>query len=263
MGDAVRGDAVRASAARCRAARRNRGTSRYVVKTTGTASMRVRRSARRLAATLDAQRALPTVSEAPQVRSAPAWPASGSGGRHRGDDYGPVVDRSARLIAAAHAASPRLAGTPQALRDRLPPDVALRDIGERRLPGLVQNEHVSQVVSARLRSDFPHCARSTFGRTTCPTAHVFRRPHARDRIAARSAAGRPPRHRDRARSHRKDASRPGASHRCHHGFESRGLRRACVGPGPSSSCPRSARARRARDGQARPRRRRDGASEAA
>ena len=110
-----------------------------------------------LAATLDAQRALPTVSEAPQVQIRARMALhTGRVDVTDGDYYGPVVNRSARLMAAAHGGQILVSrDTAQALRDRLPPDVALRDLGERRLPGLLQNEHVYQVVAAGLQSDFP------------------------------------------------------------------------------------------------------------
>ncbi|HQR57323.1 MAG TPA: tetratricopeptide repeat protein [Burkholderiaceae bacterium] len=76
--------------------------------------------------------------------------------RRDNDFFGPAVNRAARIMSAAHggqilvsrAVSERVAG-------RLPPEVALRDLGAVRLRDLGSAETLCQIVHPRLRSDFP------------------------------------------------------------------------------------------------------------
>ncbi len=120
-----------------------------------------------LAAVVDLQRRL----------YAEAWPASLGGpdargrargirvraGLHAGDvevhdgDYlGPVVNRSARLMDAAHGGQVVLS---QAVYDLLAPDgqssLELRDLGLRRLRDLSAPEHIYQVIMPGLPAEFP------------------------------------------------------------------------------------------------------------
>src|SRR5262249_48320068 len=74
----------------------------------------------------------------------------------RADDYfGPAVNRVARLLAAAHGEQ-ILLSLPVAglLRDALPEDVSLRDLGEHRLRDLAQPERIFQVVAPGLPDGF-------------------------------------------------------------------------------------------------------------
>ncbi|MFN8483061.1 MAG: tetratricopeptide repeat protein [Anaerolineae bacterium] len=73
-----------------------------------------------------------------------------------GDYFGPVVNRSARLMAVAHGGQVILS---QAVWDRLAAsgrgDVDLRDLGLRRLRDLSLPEHIYQVILADLPTEFP------------------------------------------------------------------------------------------------------------
>ena len=73
-----------------------------------------------------------------------------------GDYYGPALNRAARLMAVAHGGQTLLSTTTAALvRDQLPAETSLRDLGEHRLKDLVRPEHVFQLNHAGLPSDFP------------------------------------------------------------------------------------------------------------
>lgn len=80
----------------------------------------------------------------------------GADQRRDSDFFGPAVNRAARIMGAAHggqilvsrAVSERVTG-------RLPPDVALRELGTVRLRDLGSAETLCQIVHPRLRSDFP------------------------------------------------------------------------------------------------------------
>ena len=73
-----------------------------------------------------------------------------------GDYFGPPLNRVARLLAAGHGGQTLLSQVTQGLvRDTLPPDLSLRDLGEHRLKDLVRPEHVFQVVAPGLPDDFP------------------------------------------------------------------------------------------------------------
>jgi predicted ATPase/class 3 adenylate cyclase/Tfp pilus assembly protein PilF len=75
----------------------------------------------------------------------------------RGDDYvGPVLNRAARLMSAAHGGQVLISqATQQLLRDNLPAGVTLRDMGEHRLRDLTQPEHIFQLVVEDIPADFP------------------------------------------------------------------------------------------------------------
>ncbi len=75
----------------------------------------------------------------------------------RGDDYvGSVLNRAARLLAAAHGGQILLSDAAETLvRDSLPSNVTLRDLGEHRLKDLIRSEHIFQVIAADLPSEFP------------------------------------------------------------------------------------------------------------
>lgn len=75
----------------------------------------------------------------------------------RGDDYvGPALNRVARLMSAGHGGQVLITQvTYELLWDDLPAEVSLRDLGEHRFKDLVRPEHVYQLVSPGLLSDFP------------------------------------------------------------------------------------------------------------
>ena len=84
--------------------------------------------------------------------------AEAHAGQYRSGEYasGLTLSRAARLLAAGHGGQILLSqATQELVRDALPPRVALRDLGERRLRDLVRPEHVFQVETADLPSAFP------------------------------------------------------------------------------------------------------------
>jgi predicted ATPase/class 3 adenylate cyclase len=110
-----------------------------------------------LAAALAAQRAL----------SAEPWPQdcmirvrmalhTGEADERDGDYFGPTLNRVARLLAAGHGGQV-LVSLPCAelLRDSLPPDVRLVDLGEHHLKDLSRAERIFQVATADLPDAFP------------------------------------------------------------------------------------------------------------
>src|SRR5207244_3474942 len=76
--------------------------------------------------------------------------------RRDNDFYGSAVNRCARIMNAAHGGQVLISQAIATLvDDRLPPDIALRDLGSVRLRDLTHAERVYQVVAADLRRDFP------------------------------------------------------------------------------------------------------------
>jgi hypothetical protein len=75
----------------------------------------------------------------------------------RGKDYfGSPVNRAARIMGTAHGGQVLLSQAAASLvRDRLPRDVSLRDLGSVRLRDLASPERIYQVVHPLLRQDFP------------------------------------------------------------------------------------------------------------
>ena len=81
---------------------------------------------------------------------------SGAAELRDGDYYGPVPNRAARLMAAAHGGQVLLSlATEELVRDHLPARTSLRDMGERRLKDLIHPERVFQVIAPDLPIDFP------------------------------------------------------------------------------------------------------------
>ena len=110
-----------------------------------------------VAAATAAQRALAAATGSPlaplKVRMAIH---TGTAEARGGDYFGPPLNRVARLLATAHGEQivvSRAAG--ELLRDTLPPEVTLRDLGEHALKDLQHAERVSQIVASGLRADFP------------------------------------------------------------------------------------------------------------
>jgi predicted ATPase len=75
----------------------------------------------------------------------------------RGDDYfGQPLNRVARLMATSHGGQIVVSGAVAAqLRDQLPGEVSLHDLGEHRLKDLVEPEHAWQVMAPGLPAHFP------------------------------------------------------------------------------------------------------------
>ena len=75
------------------------------------------------------------------------------------DYFGPVVNRAARLEAAAHGGQVLVSGaTAELLADALPAGVTLRDLGPHRLKDLGRPEQVYQLEAEDLASSFPPLA---------------------------------------------------------------------------------------------------------
>jgi len=73
-----------------------------------------------------------------------------------GDYYGGVLNRAARLMSVAHGGQILLSNaTAELVREQLPADTSLRDLGEHRLKDLVRPEHIYQIIHPDLTSEFP------------------------------------------------------------------------------------------------------------
>src|SRR5919202_3834433 len=73
-----------------------------------------------------------------------------------GDYYGTAVNRCARLRAAAHGGQTLLSAVTQELvRDQLPAGAALHDLGTHALADLQRAEHIFQLVTPDVPTDFP------------------------------------------------------------------------------------------------------------
>jgi predicted ATPase/class 3 adenylate cyclase len=87
-----------------------------------------------------------------------------------GDFYGPPVNRTARIMAAAHGGQVLLSALAAGLaEERLPTGAALRDLGDHRLKDLFQPEHIFQLIHPGLLSDFPPLATLSYRPNNLPT----------------------------------------------------------------------------------------------
>ena len=81
---------------------------------------------------------------------------TGAAEERDGDYFGPPVNRVARLLSAAHGGQVLLTLAAQEMvRDHLPADTTLLDLGERRLKDLFRPERVFQLIAPGLPSGFP------------------------------------------------------------------------------------------------------------
>ncbi len=122
-----------------------------------------------IAAALDAQRAL-AAAEFSAVEGIRARMAlhSGSAAERDGDYFGPTVNRVARLLAIGHGGQVLLSGAcAELVRDELPPQCSLLDLGAHRLKDLAQPERVYQLIAPELRQAFRSYDRSTIFQITC------------------------------------------------------------------------------------------------
>jgi class 3 adenylate cyclase len=73
-----------------------------------------------------------------------------------GDYFGPPLNRAARLLATGHGGQTLLSlATAALVRDVLPPDVEICDLGVHRLKDLTCPEHIFQLVTPDLPASFP------------------------------------------------------------------------------------------------------------
>lgn len=80
-----------------------------------------------------------------------------------------TLARVARVMALAHGGQILLANsTSELVRDALPANVTLRDMGEHQLKGLIQRERLWQVVASDLPQDFPPLPTSQVARSNLP-----------------------------------------------------------------------------------------------
>ncbi|WP_218280890.1 hypothetical protein [Verrucomicrobium spinosum] len=75
---------------------------------------------------------------------------------HRdGDYFGQALNRTARILSAAHGGQVLVSlPTEELLRDHIPQGVSLRHLGEHRLRDLARPEQLYQLVAADLPSEF-------------------------------------------------------------------------------------------------------------
>ena len=96
---------------------------------------------------------------------------TGAAEERNGDYFGPPLNRVARLLSAAYGGQVLLSLTTQELvRDQLPDDVELWDLGEHRLKDLGRPEHVFQLATSGLTADFPSLHTLNVHLTTCPSS---------------------------------------------------------------------------------------------
>ncbi len=81
---------------------------------------------------------------------------TGAAEERDGDYFGPPANRVARLLSAAHGGQVLLSlPTQELVRDQLPTETTLRDLGEHRLKDLFRPERVFQLLAPELPSEFP------------------------------------------------------------------------------------------------------------
>src|SRR5215212_6724360 len=81
---------------------------------------------------------------------------TGSAEERDGDYFGPPLNRAARLLSAAHGGQVLLSlPTQELVRDQLPSEVSLRDLGEKYLKDLFRPERIFQLLAPDLLSEFP------------------------------------------------------------------------------------------------------------
>jgi predicted ATPase/class 3 adenylate cyclase len=135
------------------------GHGGFVFKTVGDAFCAVFPTALgALEAALAAQRGLFVEAWGEEIGALKTRMALHTGTTHErdGDYFGPPVNRVARLLSAGHGGQVLLSSSTQELvRDHLPPQTHLRDLGERRLKDLSRPERVFQLTAPDLPSEFP------------------------------------------------------------------------------------------------------------
>ncbi|MGB0129005.1 MAG: adenylate/guanylate cyclase domain-containing protein, partial [Rhodocyclaceae bacterium] len=129
--------------------------------------------------------ALQTAREIQHLLSTEEWPTrtplrvrvalhTGPAYLSAGDYFGKTVNRCSRLLAVARGGQTLLSSSTEALvREGLPPDMSLHDLGMLRLRDLVQPVHAFQLIHAGLPKDLLKLANTTTrrrasDRTTLP-----------------------------------------------------------------------------------------------
>ena len=80
----------------------------------------------------------------------------GEASEHDGDYFGPVVNRVARIMSIGHGGQVLISDVARAhVHGHLPDGASLTDLGQHRLEGLAEREHVWQLNIAGVPSDFP------------------------------------------------------------------------------------------------------------
>jgi predicted ATPase/class 3 adenylate cyclase len=131
----------------------------YVFKTVGDAFCTVFPTAQNaLEAALTSQRVLFSEEWSEEIGSLRVRMAlhTGTAEVQDGDYFGPPLNRVDRLLSAGHGGQILLSlATQELVRDQLPEETALRDLGERRLKDLFRPERVFQLNAPNLPSEFP------------------------------------------------------------------------------------------------------------
>ena len=130
----------------------------FVVKTVGDAFYAAFPTApEAVEAALDAQRSLLSAEweETGPLRVRIAL-HTGTAEERDGDYFGPTVNRVSRLLSTGHGGQVLLSlSTQELVREQLPSETGLRDLGVRRLKDLFAPEHVFQLTAPDLRDSFP------------------------------------------------------------------------------------------------------------
>jgi predicted ATPase/class 3 adenylate cyclase len=72
------------------------------------------------------------------------------------DYYGQTLNRTARIMATGHGGQILLSGiTAEVVREHLPANLSLQDLGEHRLKDLIKPEHIFQIATNALPKEFP------------------------------------------------------------------------------------------------------------
>jgi predicted ATPase/class 3 adenylate cyclase len=123
-----------------------------------------------LAAALAIQRAISAERwELPQPLQVRMALHSGGAELRDGDYFGPPLNRATRLLAAGHGGQVLLSlATEQLVREQLPPDAALRDLGTHRLKDLSLPEQIFQLLAPDLPATFPPLNTLDARRTNLP-----------------------------------------------------------------------------------------------
>jgi predicted ATPase/class 3 adenylate cyclase/DNA-binding CsgD family transcriptional regulator len=144
-----------------------------VVKTTGDGLHAVFVSAPdAVKAALAGQRALKVETWDPAVGSLLVRMAiyTGTAEQRDGDYYGPAINRVSRLLSAGYGGQTLISqGTQELIRDDLPEQVALVDLGEHRLRDVARPEHLYQLTAIDLPADFPPLKSLEAHRTNLPS----------------------------------------------------------------------------------------------
>ena len=131
----------------------NRG---YVIKTTGDGVHAVFSTALdALNAVLSSQQKLQSLDSDLSLKSRMGL-HTGEAELRGGDYFGQTLNRAARIMSAGHGGQILISDvTAQVVREHLPADVSLLDLGEHHLRGLLHTEKIYQVLAPDLQKEFP------------------------------------------------------------------------------------------------------------